>query len=132
MNFYTIILKGFLKERDRIFLLGLQFQISLFRRQMFGPVDQSGGHESKRILGQSCSLDCFLQAWAGVKPLLSFSRFIGSIEVKKRFFNSIPHPNLNSLPKGEFSTKWSEIWCKNSFREALSGKLGQNLILETF
>ena len=30
--------------------------------RMFGPVDQSGDHESERILRQSCSLDCFLQA----------------------------------------------------------------------
>ena len=53
---------------------------------MFGPLNHSGGHESKRILGQSCSLDCFLQGWAGVKSLLSLSGFTGSIEVKKRFF----------------------------------------------
>ena len=59
----------------------LQFQISLFRRRMFGHVDRSGGHESVRILRQSCSLGYFLQAWVGVRLLLSFSRFVGSIEV---------------------------------------------------
>ena len=30
--------------------------------RMFGPVDRPGGHESVRILRQSCSLGCFLQA----------------------------------------------------------------------
>ena len=30
--------------------------------RMFGPVDRSGSHESVRILRQSCSLGCFLQA----------------------------------------------------------------------
>ena len=59
----------------------LQFQILLFRRQMIGHVDRSGSHELVRILRQSCSLGYFLQAWVGVRSLLSFSRFVGSIEV---------------------------------------------------
>ena len=100
---------------------GLRFQIPRFWRKMCRPVNQSGDHESERILRQSCSLGCFLQAWAGVISLNCFSKLAGSIEVKTRLFHSNSHTNFKSIALSEFSTKWAQIWDVSPFWHTLPG-----------